>query len=319
MFHRIIKGVIVCTLIVGLFSASAGRAYAATSGDGGTAAQKCADELFSKGLGGIFIGIFVCSAIAIAEGCKEYYDISDTDFAKLTDVNTGEDAKVTVTISGAQKSISRNEFVQSCGVDADKDSIFDVIDNCLDKKNADQLDYDKDGEGNACDTTPGCPDGKVDVDGACKGDADKDGDADDADNCPGEYNPGQKDWDKDGKGNVCDDTPCPDGEMYIEDDDDCVEDPNYDPGDDDDDDDAFDLDVDGVPDELDNCPEDANPDQKDSDKDGVGDICVDKYLTSGESSGKCSLSLAGVRSPAAGLVILLAAFGIILTARFRKE
>jgi hypothetical protein len=34
-----------------------------------------------------------------------------------------------------------------------------------------------------------------------------------------------------------------------------------------------DLDIDGVPDDIDNCPNIYNPDQKDSDGDGVGDTC----------------------------------------------
>jgi hypothetical protein len=42
-------------------------------------------------------------------------------------------------------------------VDDDNDGLADVADNCPLGANADQLDYDHDGIGNACDTTPGSP------------------------------------------------------------------------------------------------------------------------------------------------------------------
>jgi hypothetical protein len=38
---------------------------------------------------------------------------------------------------------------------------------------------------------------------------------------------------------------------------------------------SYDMDWDGVPDEVDNCPDMWNPDQTDSDGDGTGDACVD--------------------------------------------
>ena len=36
-----------------------------------------------------------------------------------------------------------------------------------------------------------------------------------------------------------------------------------------------DVDLDGVPDDVDNCPDMANPDQADADRDGIGDVCDD--------------------------------------------
>lgn len=75
-------------------------------------------------------------------------------------------------------------------------------------------------------------------------DWDKDGVLNSVDNCPDDYNPGQADFDNDGLGDLCDDTP-----------------------------NGPDSDGDTIPDLLDNCPNVANPGQEDSDGDGVGDAC----------------------------------------------
>lgn len=69
-------------------------------------------------------------------------------------------------------------------------------------------------------------------------DTDGDGIPDIWDNCPTVYNPDQKDIDRNGVGDVCDD-----------------------------------FDRDGVPNHEDNCPNTPNPDQRDTDRDGVGDAC----------------------------------------------
>ncbi len=69
--------------------------------------------------------------------------------------------------------------------DADKDTVPDKIDNCVDVANPDQLDTDGDGKGDACD------------------------------NCPAIANADQADADSDGKGDACDPAVCGDGEMDL--------------------------------------------------------------------------------------------------------
>jgi len=74
--------------------------------------------------------------------------------------------------------------------DTDGDGVADVSDNCPNVSNADQLDQDGDGVGNACD---------VDQDG--------DGASDGADNCALDPNGDQRDTDSDGIGDECDPFP----------------------------------------------------------------------------------------------------------------
>jgi len=133
--------------------------------------------------------------------------------------------------------------------DRDGDGVTDASDNCPLVANADQLDTDHDGYGDAC-TSP------VDVPACCtdcKLDSDGDGLADRVDLCPYTATPGgaegNVDSDGDGVGDACDTTDDADG--------------------------------DGVLDGQDNCPLVANADQADSDAepacelDGIvyGDAC----------------------------------------------
>ena len=142
--------------------------------------------------------------------------------------------------------------------DEDGDGIPDEFDNCVLIANPDQIDFDADGQGDACDDdddndnvdddADNCPripnerqlDNDGDGDGdSCDGDDDNDFVPDVEDNCPFVTNPGQADEDRNGIGDVCDN----------------------------------DMDADGVKDDVDNCPTTPNLDQADLDGDGLGDVC----------------------------------------------
>ncbi len=72
--------------------------------------------------------------------------------------------------------------------DTDGDGVLDSCDNCPEVSNADQLDCDGDGIGDAC---------------SADDDTDGDGVRDACDNCPADFNPEQADCDDDGLGDVC--------------------------------------------------------------------------------------------------------------------
>ncbi|WP_284450098.1 thrombospondin type 3 repeat-containing protein [Spongiibacter tropicus] len=160
--------------------------------------------------------------------------------------------------------------------DIDEDGIADNDDNCPNTANANQADFDNDGQGNACDNDddndgvndnedafPRNPDETVD--------SDDDGVGDNGDNCPNTANADQLNSDDDSLGNACDN----------DDDGDGVDDVNdafpLDPGEDTDTDGNGvgnnadpDDDGDGVNDGQDAFPFDPS-ESADSDSDGIGD------------------------------------------------
>jgi hypothetical protein len=149
-------------------------------------------------------------------------------------------------------------------------------------------DCDIDGDGVSVDFPYACETGKT-VD--CK------------DNCPLVANPDQKDFDKDGIGDACDDDDDNDGVKDINDKcpetlagtavdaSGCSAEQN-----------TKDGDGDGIVDGQDNCPLVANPDQKDFDKDGIGDACDDDDDNDGvkDINDKCPETLAGAAVDASG-------------------
>jgi hypothetical protein len=130
------------------------------------------------------------------------------------------------------------EAIDPCadaGGDADGDGVCGSADNCASTANADQVDGDGDGLGDACDACPADAANDADGDGVCG----------DADNCASVPNAAQADADGDGIGNFCDACPL---------------------------DAANDADGDFTCGNADNCPV-FNLDQADADGDGIGDAC----------------------------------------------
>ncbi len=181
--------------------------------------------------------------------------------------------------------------------DFDGDGIVDTIDNCPTVTNAEQLNWDHDGMGDACDPCPLSAANDFDNDGICG----------ELDNCLGVANASQLDFDQDGIGDACD--PCPfeadndtDNDEVCDGVDNCPEIPNADQLDSDEDgagdacdpcplDADDDIDDDGVCGDLDNCPEIANVVQRDWDDDGVGDACDDCPFDAnddGDEDGYCA-------------------------------
>lgn len=181
--------------------------------------------------------------------------------------------------------------------DYDGDGIADVSDNCPTTPNADQIDKDNDGVGDACENPS-------------SSDVDLDEWPDNLDNCPSNNNNTQYDHDNDGVGNYCDTDlancethppACLNGGLLIErpitnprsaaclclcpshfTGSDCSSSgsgpPNYP---------SYpiytDRDFDGVSNVSDNAPYMANSSQTDTDSDGVGDATDNCYLTANAS------------------------------------
>ena len=142
--------------------------------------------------------------------------------------------------------------------DVDGDGVGDAVDNCVEVRNGDQRDTDKDGAGDKCDA-----------------DADNDTVANEADNCPVHANADQADTDGDARGDACDVDADLDGRQDYEDN--CIDTANPDQRDNDLDGigDACDPDddEDGEFDTTDNCPLVYNWEQTDQDGDGRGSVC----------------------------------------------
>ena len=161
-------------------------------------------------------------------------------------------------VNGNISSGSATGTILNDDFDGDGDGVADSVDNCPTDANPDQVDNDRDDEGDLCDV-----------------DDDNDTVNDDVDNCQFIDNLNQDNNDGDLLGDVCDDDD--DNDTVLDQDDNCQFAANLNQLDTDQDlfGDACDTDDDddGVLDDDDNCPLVENTDQLDSDQDGVGDVC----------------------------------------------
>ena len=163
----------------------------------------------------------------------------------------------------------RTTYCNTLYGDYDGDARADDCDNCRETPNLNQVDYDNDFLGDACDPIM-CVDSDLDGLGdpgyavnTCPidycpsnphvGSTDSDGDSlgDGCDNCQYVANADQADTDEDGMGDACDGCPLVPYQ-------------------------GLDRDEDGIDIGCDNCPLTYNPDQADTDENGEGDAC--QYL-----------------------------------------
>jgi hypothetical protein len=146
------------------------------------------------------------------------------------------------TLSDDQLDFDGDATGDACDDDDDADGVPDLLDNCRLAGNVLQEDGDGDGVGDACDNCVSAPD-------TAQTDVDRDGIGDVCDNCRAVSNQGQEDGDVDAVGNACDN---------------CAEIANAD---------QADPDGDGSGSVCDNCPLVDNRFQEDVDTDGIGDVC----------------------------------------------
>ena len=146
----------------------------------------------------------------------EHFEIRAANAASGGTRTTGfEDATGTdgLTIRSSPYALANQAFSVAVDPDNDGDGVVNNEDNCPGTPNADQLDSDGDGSGDACDPCPFDIANDGDGDGLCSdvdpcpldplNDADGDGICGDADNCPDVFNPDQGDADGDGIGDAC--------------------------------------------------------------------------------------------------------------------
>ncbi|MBK8699443.1 MAG: thrombospondin type 3 repeat-containing protein [Saprospiraceae bacterium] len=112
----------------------------------------------------------------------------------LCDIVWQSNGQITLAIQGNGVNCgSISSIAQSCGTapDSDGDGVNDFLDNCPNTQNANQLDCNNNGIGDACEPL----------------DSDCDGIIDSLDNCPNYPNPFQTDLNNNGIGDACEDFP----------------------------------------------------------------------------------------------------------------